>query len=298
MSSETKIQAVTHNGIFHTDDVFSAALLELVLARPIQLCRTRDEKIIAEGEYVFDVGGVYEPAKHRFDHHQVGGAGKRENGIPYAAFGLLWKEYGRKLCGSDSVAQKIEEKLVMPIDAIDNGVSISKSLVSDISAYEIDDVVNSFRPTWKEDESDMDLRFSFAAALAKNILEREIKKAQDAEEAQQFVDKFYQEASDKRIIIMDRKYPFQDTLEKYPEPLYVVHPVAVDDTWRVYTMRRERNSFHNRKDLPVSWAGKRDGELAAVTGVPDATFCHNGKFLAVAKSKEGALRLAGLAVKN
>jgi len=36
--------------------------------------------------------------------------------------------------------------------------------------------------------------------------------------------------------------------------------------------------------------------LAKVTGVPDATFCHNGRFLAVAKSKEGALKLAEIAL--
>ena len=37
---------------------------------------------------VFDIGGG------EFDHHQID-ALKRENGITYSSFGLLWKEFGR-----------------------------------------------------------------------------------------------------------------------------------------------------------------------------------------------------------
>lgn len=36
---------------------------------------------------VVDIGGVYDLETNHFDHHQIGGAGKRENGIPYAAIG-------------------------------------------------------------------------------------------------------------------------------------------------------------------------------------------------------------------
>ncbi len=44
--------------------------------------------------------------------------------------------------------------------------------------------------------------------------------------------------------------------------------------------------FANRKDLPEAWAGRADAELAEVTGVPDARFCHAGRFMAVAGSRE------------
>ena len=32
--------------------------------------RTRDQKILDTCDVVADVGGVYDPAKHRYDHHQ------------------------------------------------------------------------------------------------------------------------------------------------------------------------------------------------------------------------------------
>jgi uncharacterized UPF0160 family protein len=63
-------------------------------------------------------------------------------------------------------------------------------------------------------------------------------------------------------------------------------------------MRKEKKSFINRKDLPFSWSGLRDEEFQKVTGVSDAVFCHRALFLAVAKSKEGAIKLAQLALEN
>jgi len=54
----------------------------------------------------------------------------------------------------------------------------------------------------------------------------------------------------------------------------------------------------NRKNFPKLWAGLRDEELQNVTGVPDAIFCHRGLFLAIAKSKEGAIKLAQIAVES
>ena len=77
---------------------------------------------------------------------------------------------------------------------------------------------------------------------------------------------------------------------QYPEPLYVIVPKA--GRWYVHCVPKEEGSYENRKSFPEAWAGLRDEDLAHVSGVPDATFCHNARFLAVAKSKEGAISLA------
>jgi uncharacterized UPF0160 family protein len=50
--------------------------------------------------------------------------------------------------------------------------------------------------------------------------------------------------------------------------------------------------------MPSSWAGKNANELSEITGVTDVTFCHKGLFIAGAKSKEGAIKLARLAIEN
>lgn len=121
----SKIRAVVHNGKYHADDVFAMAALKILLdPEELIIIRTRDPKIIDEADYVADVGGIYDPKKRRFDHHMREGAGVRENGIPYASFGLVWKEYGEKIAGSKQAAEYIDRKLVQPIDGPDNGVEL------------------------------------------------------------------------------------------------------------------------------------------------------------------------------
>jgi uncharacterized UPF0160 family protein len=54
--------------------------------------------------------------------------------------------------------------------------------------------------------------------------------------------------------------------------------------------------FSARVDLPAAWAGLSGEAFQAVTGVPDAVFCHNGCFVAGAQSLEGIRALAALAL--
>lgn len=71
----------------------------------------------------------------------------------------------------------------------------------------------------------------------------------------------------------------------------IAHAQA-EGRYMLSTVTAEANTFKARKDLPARWAGLRREELARVTGVPDADFCHNGRFIAAAKSFEGALSMA------
>ena len=64
------------------------------------------------------------------------------------------------------------------------------------------------------------------------------------------------------------------------------------------TVPTSKENVIARADLPEAWAGLRDAELAAVTGVPDAGFCHNGRFIASARSYEGIRAMAALALRE
>ena len=72
----------THGGKFHADDVFSTALLQ-ILRPDIQITRGFTVPDDFDG-IVYDVGGGM------FDHHSEPRE-TRPNGVPYAAFGLLWR---------------------------------------------------------------------------------------------------------------------------------------------------------------------------------------------------------------
>lgn len=297
-----KTTVLVHSGTFHTDDVFAVASLSLLLegkdpavvGKKIHIVRTRDMAQIDAADYVADVGLVYDQEKNRFDHHQVEGAGQRSNGIPYASFGLVWKKFGEKICGSVTVAARVEENLVQAVDAADNGKELCAPVMEDVRPYMLHDATMSLNPTWKEEKNDADTvayaAFIEAVHFAKKILSREIEKAHAAEEAAIFVKKAYDTSSDKRLIILDDGYPWTREILTHPEPLFVVFPATVG--WHVRAVPVKRGGFEVRKDLPKAWAGKNGKEFQEISGVADAVFAHRNLFLCGAMSREGAIALA------
>lgn len=295
--SEKKL--ITHDGSFHADDIFACATLSIFLEKKgecFKIIRTRDPKIIEEGDYVFDVGGIYNPKINRFDHHQKDFKEKRSNGIMYSSFGLIWKKFGLNLATSKKVAQLIETRLVVPIDAFDNGLDLVENK-NKFSPYFIQHFFLSMRPTWTEKEVDNNAMFLRSVNFAKEILDREIIQARDAVLAEEKVVSLYKNTKDKKVIILDENYPYEYVLNNFPEPLFVIYQRISDGFWGAKSVRKDLKSFKNRKDFPKSWAGLKDQELQKKTGVSDAVFCHRGLFLVVAKSKEGAIKLAKLALK-
>ena len=290
---------VTHSGKFHADDIFACAILQLVLdkeGKQYKVIRTRDPAIIEKGDYVFDVGGIHDSQTKRFDHHQKGGAGNRLNAIPYAACGLVWKEYGLSLVNNKDLVGVIDEKIIQPIDAHDNGISLLE-VKNNIRPYMIQDAFGVFVATPEEGEQLNNIHFNQLVLFAKKIITREIQDAQFILKSQDDVISVYQNATDKRLIVLNENIPATDVLMKYPEPLYIMIP-NTDGMSRIVGVSLSKFSFERRKPFPKAWAGLRDQDLVRVTGVDDAVFCHNALFLVVAKSKEGALKLAQLALDN
>lgn len=295
MNAKNLKKIITHSGNFHADEVFACAVLSILNNGSVEIVRSRDEEVWVTGDYVVDVGGIYDTEAKRFDHHQIGGAGVRQNGTPYSSFGLVWKEFGEKISDSQYVARVIDERLAQPVDAGDNGFE-TFGVRGEVAPYILQDVVSAFRPGWNEARTE-DEGFFEAVSFAEKILSREIVRAKTEEEGKKYAEEAYVKAEDKRIIILDDHYPWYEALGTKPEPLFVVKPDRGDmGKWKIETVRSDVHSFKNRKNLPSEWAGKTGVELAEASGVADALFCHNKLFIAVAGSKEGALKLAQIAV--
>ncbi|MFZ2694093.1 MAG: MYG1 family protein [Minisyncoccia bacterium] len=297
---ENKVKIVTHNANFHADDIFAVATLSLVLEneeKEFSITRSRDMDVIEKGDYVVDVGGIHDPNTNRFDHHQEGGAGKRDNTVPYASFGLVWKKFGEKLCGSSEISQKIDQILIQWIDATDNGVQVVETKIPGIYPYDIGLFFNAFTPDWKEGKDNIDSVFMETVSIAKVVLGREILKRKNLFEASSIVEEIYKNSVDKRLVIFDRYYPSTEFLAKFPEPLFTVFP-RDDGTWAIKVIRNDDHSFVSRKNLPESWAGKVGVELEKATEVPGSVFCHSGRFMVVAKTKEAILKLAEIALNS
>ena len=282
----------THDGTFHADEAFAVAALRL--AEPsVEVIRTRDPERLAACDVRIDVGLRHDPASGDFDHHQKGGAGERANGIRYASFGLVWREVGERLCGDAAIAARVDEVLVQGIDAHDVGQTLTSPLIDGVQPMTLSGMIAAINPSWDEatDPDDEDRRFDGAVGLASGVIAREIAGAAAQARAALLVREAIARAADPRLIELDVGLPWRDVVvTSAPHALFVIYPKS--SGWGLQAVPRELGSFANRLDLPAAWAGRSGAELAEVTGVGDAVFCHTGRFLAVAESRDGIAALA------
>lgn len=283
---ENKLVA-THDGVFHADDVFAVAALKRVFA--INLVRTRDPEKLKTADLCVDVGGG------SLDHHMPGGAGARNNGVPYAAFGLVWHEFGERICGDPGVVAMVDRRLVQSVDAGDTGYGLNKDN-GEPMIYNVSNVISRFNPEWFEEPQNFDGAFDEAVKMASAILEREIAYCRGVVLARAEVEAAMVASEDKRLLVLKRFCPWFGPATRSAELLYVIFPDGNGNGWRLHCVPTRPGARDQRRSLPAAWAGKNDEALAALTGVADATFCHPARFLAGAKSKEGILALAKLAL--
>lgn len=281
---------VTHDSNFHTDDVFAVATLRLIHGQHLVVKRTRDVEAIELADIVLDVGGIYEPDKDRFDHHQPGGAGERRSGVPYASVGLVWKKYGPQLCANNiDISDIVDRKLIAPIDAWDNGVSIATPHQEGVQPFTISMVVIAMNPTWRE-EAEYVTPFYKAVAFAEDVLRREIAHASATVAAKTSVLGAYDRSGDKRILMLQEAYPWFDAVKDMPEVLFVIAPRRSDGTWSAKVVSKD-GEFEGRTHFPEEWAGKEGAAMQVASGVDDALFCHRTCLMAYAKSQAGAISL-------
>lgn len=297
-----KTVVTTHDGTFHADDVFAVATLSLWAekqGRRIKIVRTRDVSLIAKSDIVLDVGMVYDPQTKRFDHHQKEGAGERENKIPYASFGLIWKHYGGEICSSQDVVKKIEQELVMQIDAYDNGVNIAKVTYDGVSEYSVAAMIYSFNTSYIEDFGINNKQFYKALYFAKEIIKRKIAHAEASVLGFSLTNKLIQEQGEPEILILGEKISWGRAVSQNKKIKLVISKVKTKAEWHVEVARDDLNDFNsNRVEFPISWRGLSGVDLQKESGVKDVMFCTNGGWLTVAGSKEGAIEIAKKALEK
>ncbi|MGL4368884.1 MAG: MYG1 family protein, partial [Spirochaetota bacterium] len=103
-------------------------------------------------------------------------------------------------------------------------------------------------------------------------------------------------SKDPRFVVLESYCPWQEVVVLETQAQFVLFPSSTGD-WRIRAVPDKIGSFYTRRSFPKHWGGLSREELAAVTGVEDATFCHPALFIAGAKSKEGAMKLLNLAIR-
>ena len=269
MIRQKDASAFTHSGKFHADDVFSSALL-LYLNPEITI--TRGNKVPEDFDgIVFDIG------RGKYDHHQKDSR-IRENGIPYAAFGLLWEDLGCEILG-DELAEKFDEAFVQPLDNNDNTGEKN----------ELASLIGSFNPSWDENGG-TDEAFFRAVSVAGMILENKFARYLGNERADKRIEEVLEtrdQTGDSRILVLPDFIPCQKRLSE-TEVAFVIFP-SNRGGYCIQPQKKEY-SLNYKCSFPSEWLGLENEELQKETGLSSATFCHKGGFLMSVGDLSDAIR--------
>jgi uncharacterized UPF0160 family protein len=295
---------VTHSGGFHADELLSSVILTR-LYPTAQIVRSRAPDWItpASDRIIYDVGGAYDATQQIFDHHQRG-APLREDGQPYSSFGLVWKHYGRAYLAVwgvpadhiEAVHQSFDTKFVLPVDLMDNG-ALSPGAAGPLADLTLPSLLETLKPVFDDKEPGADDRgFHAALGIARAVVEAAIGQRAAKLRAESIVLDAIAATGQGRVLELPMGMPFRPAIIKAGADhlFFVIHPR--DKDWCITGIRKSEDSFEQRADLPAAWAGLSNGELEAVSGVTGATFCHNGRFIAAANSREAILEMAKIAV--
>ena len=285
---------ITHSGIFHADEVLATVILSKIFGNITVLRTLKVPDGIRDDVIVYDIG------LGKFDHHQKGGNGARENGVPYAACGLLWKEFGHKLvegtCNPELVWSLIDRNLIQGVDATDNGAMPKVDSV--VSSMSFSGVLSSFNPTW-DSKLDSDEAFVQAVKCAEVIFDNVLANAISKANAQNIIEEAIQ-TSEGGIMVLSQFAPWQEFIfcsenPKAKDVLFVVFPSNRGGyNWQAVPYKL--GSFDQRKSVPSEWKGLNGVELQNITGVPTATFCHPAGFIGGAATMEDAIAIVKIAI--
>ena len=258
-------KAFTHGGKFHADDVFSSALLLYI----------NPEIVISRGNKVpedFD-GIVFDIGRGRYDHHQKDSR-VRENGVPYAAFGLLWEVLGKEILGEE-LAEKMDESFIQTLDINDNTGEKN----------EVATLIGNFNPPW-DAKGGSDEAFFQAVSVAGMILENKFERYRGNARADQRVEQVLEEHNPKdRILVLPEFIPCQKALAE-TEIAFVIFP-SNRGGYCIQPQKREY-SMNYKCSFPSQWLGLEGEELVKETGLSSAVFCHKGGFLMTVGELEDA----------
>ncbi len=297
---------VTHSGGFHADELLSSVVLTRLFPQA-RIVRSRSPEWITPGadRIIYDVGGAYDAAAQIFDHHQRG-APLRDDGQPYSSFGLIWKQYGHAYLAAfglpqahvDAVHASFDAGFVLPVDLMDNG-ALNPAIAGPLAGLTLPVLLETLKPVFDDADPEAENRaFHSALAIARSFVEARLSQSAAKLRAEGIVHGAIVEAGERRILELPAGMPFRPAIMKAGADhlLFVVHPREKD--WCLTTIRRADEGFEVRADLPAAWAGLTGSDLEAVCGVEGASFCHNGRFVAAARTREAALAMAELAVRE
>ena len=272
MKKITKL--ITHGGVFHADEVFSTAMLKMLYpdAEIVRTFNVTDELCKDDQSIIYDIGfGMY-------DHHQANRQ-VRQDGTPYAAFGLLWHDFWDNFVLNEEIAQRFDEGFIEEMDLHDN-TGCGNSIAT---------LIGDFLPTWEEDSSN-DAQFLEAVEFATSILKRRFKQINAKFKAKEIVLEEYSMTKNNEICVLKKCIPWKDALCQ-SDAKFVIYP-SLRGGWNAQVVPVETASNIAKVEFPMEWWGKKENLPMGVT------FCHANGFLLAANTEEIAYSCCKTALQN
>lgn len=279
-----------HDGAFHADEATACALLlAFDLIDRDKIYRTRDPAVLATCEYVCDVGGVYDPKRKLFDHHQADYTGS------LSSAGMIWKYLNDTEKVSDSEYQYLNDSLIIGIDDHDNGRAPVITGHCSISH-----VIANFVPVCHDvSEEEKDRAFMEAVDFLVGHIQRARERYAYVLSCRDIVAHVMQESD--QCLVFDQSVPWIESFfllggEEH-SALFVIMPAG--EHWKLRAIPPTyADRMSCRLFLPEEWAGLLEEELERVTGIPGSIFCHKGRFISVWETKEAALQALDYVLKQ
>nr|XP_020492416.1 UPF0160 protein MYG1, mitochondrial [Labrus bergylta] len=313
----------THNGSFHCDEVLACFFLrQLPEYKDAEIIRTRDPTKLSECDVVVDVGGEFDPTRHRYDHHQRTFSETFNSLCPekpwvtkLSSAGLVYLHFGRQLLAQltklkeedrqlEVLFDKLYDNFVEEVDAVDNGISqydgeARYSVSSTLSAR-----VGHLNPRWNSKSQDTEEGFRQAMKMVgEEFLDRLEFYQSSWFPAREVVEKAIKERhqvdpSGEVVLFSLGGCPWKEHLFSLEKELQVETPIKFvlyadqNGQWRVQCVPAGLNTFQNRLSLLEEWRGVRDEALSELSGIKSCIFVHSSGFIGGNKTQEGALEMA------
>eukprot|EP01071_Lankesteria_metandrocarpae_P002428 Lankesteria_metandrocarpae@DN231_c0_g1_i1.p1 len=301
----------THDGKFHTDEVVAIAMLKCLRRyADANVVRTRNEGVIAKADIVVDVGGVYDHAIFRYDHHQRGFEeyyNDRRNTLLSSA-GLIFRHYGKDVLQEcynlkgrdlDATYNALYIRFIESVDGVDNGVSPAgpNNRTYYLTNTDLSARVRYLNPAWNDKMTNVNDAFNAAVEYATEELHRQIKRYVNVVLPAAVVVRGLLEArfsvhKSGRIIestktdhagcpFLDHIYDWEDE-QRIPENqniLFVLFRQGGGAQCRLRAVTVRDRSFENRLSLPENLRGLRGAALCTTAGIQGLNFVHATGFI-------------------
>uniref|UniRef100_A0A0R3S2T5 UPF0160 protein MYG1, mitochondrial n=1 Tax=Elaeophora elaphi TaxID=1147741 RepID=A0A0R3S2T5_9BILA len=316
----------THDGKFHCDEVFAIFLLKsLPEYSNYEIVRSRDKDVLSSCSIVVDIGGEYNHALMKYDHHQRDFSHTMNTlrvmnfDTKLSSAGLIYAHFGKSVISAslelphddpviDILFKKVYETFVESIDAIDNGIAQFDGEPRYYLGGTLSSRVSMLNPAWNENAVSVNERqFMMAVKLVgeefNELLNYLYKSWLPARShvVNAITHRFDIDKSGQIFCLGGGGVPWKDHFFliqreldiKNDDIVYAIFEDNANAQWRVQAIPvSERQPFKHRLSLPEAWRGLRDEELTKVADIPGCTFVHPSGFIGGNKSMQGVVEMA------